>query len=378
MSISKIFFYDFFNKRKVKRIILLLALLPVLFLVILKDVHFTSSYAGLIGITIALASTSYTLSSYATTDKLRLYISLPINSKRLIWGLVITLYSDTLLERMSIFIIAALFIFSDPFIIILSVIGSAFICVVIIVALLLAMNAKKWSVFAINLLAMILTVCSSIILSNNILYWIAVNIFIMAIPLTTLMVFDSAYLVINRQIKNRITLAVFKRNYFVLTMIAEKIYLVNTVVIIGAIIAFLVLFPNEPVLLNLAWCMGAINTPAMTMLSGDKGTSKQADMLPDVKNSIVIMYLKFLIGYFSIINLIILSVISLKESSYSLTNITVALIVTALEVAITIILEKKWRLTNWQIQKELWRNPRKYIAPIIVFLVTTAIFLILG
>lgn len=378
VNISKIFFFDFFNIRKIKRIIFLLVLLPVLFSLILKDVTFTTNYAGLTGITIAFASTVYTLSSYATMDKLKLYMSLPISSKNFIWGLIVALYIDTLLEKLSFFIIATFFIYSNPINIILSALVTTFICVVAIVALLLTMNAQKWNVFIINIFAMVGIVFASIILSNSLLYWILVNICLMIIPITTLMIFDSVNLVINHQLKKHLSFTFLNKNYFALTMIMEKIFVVNTLFIIVIIISFLAMMPHFSVIVNLAWCLGAINTPAMTMLSGDKSISKQADMLPDLKKSLIIMYLKFLTGYFLLINMIILVFVGLKERNFTVMNVAIAVIVTMIEVVTTTMLEKKMRLTNWQIRKELWRHPRKYIVPIIVFTVTTVVSLVLA
>jgi len=377
MCVSKIFLLDFFNNKKIIKIIFTLVLLPLILSQAFSNLNFSSRYAGIIGVTTALASTLYTLSSYATTDKLKLYISLPISSKKLIWGLICIIYLDILFDKLAIFIIVVFLIFIDPLSVVLPTIFTSFICVVNVVALLLTMNKKNKILMWANLFSILGVILSSIILSGNLPFWVAVNIIMLAIPIITTMVYDSAYLMINRQAKSQSTLGLMSRNYFILTMLMEKIYLINTFAIIALIIGFILMSPDEPLILNLAWCLGSINTPAMTMLSGDKWISKQVDMLPNTKKSVINMYLNFLIFYFMLINLLICLVISIKEGSFSWINVLIIVVVTILEVSITIIFEQKWRITDWQIKNELWHHPRKYITPIVIFIIISGISIIM-
>jgi len=167
-------------------------------------------------------------------------------------------------------------------------------------------------------------------------------------------------------------------NYFFRVLLTEKIYLTNTLMVVLFAVVFLFLFAEQgnPVMMSVAWCVAAVNTPATTMISGDKWLARQSDMLPGCYKDIWGMYRRFLTIYFSTVNIIVLAACLIRSERvvpYMLMQFAAA---TSLEVYITVYLEKHKRIAGWQTKQQLWRNPRKYILPAIVFIVACGISMI--
>jgi ABC-type branched-subunit amino acid transport system permease subunit len=84
------------------------------------------------------------------------------------------------------------------------------------------------------------------------------------------------------------------------------------------------------------------------MLSGDKALMRQEKMLPRHSRLMVGGYASFLSVYFAAVNAYVIS----------------------------LYLERKFPIRQWQKKQEVWRNPRKYILPIIVCVVALAPYLL--
>lgn len=148
----------------------------------------------------------------------------------------------------------------------------------------------------------------------------------------------------------------------------EKIYIVNTICIIAFLIVLCVISRKNPIMINLTWCIGSINTPFLTMVSGDKWIARHIDMLPVKQNNIYKQYSLFLAGYFILINIVIILSKYAILNRFMLNDIFLALLLVFLETALAGILERNYRIKGWQTKQELWKNPRKYILPLVVFI----------
>ena len=80
-------------------------------------------------------------------------------------------------------------------------------------------------------------------------------------------------------------------------------------------------------------------------------------------------YIKVLALYFIIINTIIV-VINFNKVQPTYLLIVNMVIVTIIEVFVSYKLESLRPITNTKTQNEIWKHPRKYILPIIVFVIS--------
>ena len=78
------------------------------------------------------------------------------------------------------------------------------------------------------------------------------------------------------------------------------------------------------------------------------------------------MYLRCLLYYYLFINFLI--AIVYITSSHSIIFLVWVGIFTLFESALYLFLEKYWYIKKWNIKKELWKHPRKYIVPMMTYL----------
>jgi len=152
-------------------------------------------------------------------------------------------------------------------------------------------------------------------------------------------------------------------NYFFKFFLAEKVYIINTIFIVAAIIFVSFTIPGE-ISFCLACAIGAVNTPLLTVFSTEKGLTSVDNMLPSTYKSLKKDYIFTLFVYFALVQVLIMM---LHFDIMSLKLIVGLVVLTEVEVLITIYLEKKYPIQGYKTTTEVWRNPRKYILPAIVF-----------
>ena len=77
--------------------------------------------------------------------------------------------------------------------------------------------------------------------------------------------------------------------------------------------------------------------------------------------------------YYLVTNTVVLALTILHAGDFKPYLLIQFTIVVLLEVILVSYLETKKRIIGWQTKQQLWRNPRKYIMPAIVFIVCCAI-----
>ncbi|MGT2907004.1 hypothetical protein [Streptococcus dentiloxodontae] len=202
-------------------------------------------------------------------------------------------------------------------------------------------------------------------------------IFLFAIPITKsfyLLIFllilewiivlknDSRFYLDDLSIKNH---KVNFGNYFFTAVAKERYFYFNTVASIFFI--GLLFFQDLPTILKfpMLFTVASMNTPLTTLISG---TPQMKTHLQSLPNSFIVynMYLQCLISYFFITNTLVASLYI-----YSTHNLYILIWVwtyTILEAASYLFLEKYITINHWNIKKELWKHPRKYIIPLLTYL----------
>lgn len=368
---TKMFLKDFITVQRIKMSIIAFVVLTVMLSAFQLDKYSSPSAAGIIGIMICFFPTMYTMYAYAVIEHIRLYLTLPVSSKRTILSFSIALFVDTLLERMILVFAAVFFLFENPLPTIVFIFFSGFVTVLINVIILLGVNSKNFFTCQVGFLLFIGLIADCIFVSNLFIQ-IGIALFIGLVGILLMMHHDSINLAVSRQGAKSKRIG---RNYFFNVLLSEKMYLLNTVVVLIFAGIFLFNFAGRgnPIMISIVWGLAAVNTPVTTMMSGDKSLIRQSEMLPDKGGAIMGMYRRFLIAYFFITNMIVLLLCFVSSGRFIPYLIIQFIAALAIEVVVTIFLETKKRITNWQTKQQLWRNPRKYITTGLVLVVNCII-----
>ncbi len=373
---TNVFLRDFITKKKIKRYFLYLVLFALGIWVLRVNgnlIALNQEWIGLLGITVAFASTSYTIYTYSLAEKIRFYLTLPIGRYQILFAYFFALFTVTMIQRISFLLVILLFAESGVMLLehIVLLITVVFVTVLLNVGILLAKNkGSKWKVLC-NFICLGIVAVLCVLKQPN---WMR----ILEVPVVGILGIllwknqRATDLILFHNIKKNRKKEKKSTNYFFRVLQAEKIYRTNTLCILCFLLLWCVIARENSILFGISWSIGAVNTPFLTMLSGDVYLTRQVAMLPEKKNSVYRQYTAFLAVYFLMINSIILGagIIIFKEWEISKIIFLVIewLLVSLVEVFLGIYLEKKHRINGWQTKQELWKHPRKYLLPAIVFL----------
>lgn len=375
MIATRIFLKDMITKKKVKNYFIFIFLFFIIayesFGEFIRDT-FGMSNISYITMAVMITSTAYLIHTYSLYEKVKNYISLPISNSRLLLGFVFSLILVSLLERISFLLIIVLIsnnnlLINIPLVIIVSILS-----ILINVWILILINKKRkleW--------VLVVAVLLSYILISYFNFSIFINIAVMllcyVISLIGILKEDSLYIAINGNKSALVTRFKYGGNYFFKVLMNEKIYIINTLMLLVLIVFLSAIQMDNFIVSSMVWAIGAVNTPVLTMLSSDPHLRRQAKMLSTKQQGIWSMYKRFVSIYFLLINGFILMLNIVLKNNDILINTCIFVVLSVIEPIIAFVLEDKFSLTNWQTKQELWKHPRKYVLPLIVFLGITII-----
>ena len=373
---NKMFIRDFITPTKLKKYLIYIAIFAFLMELLFKDkvlIYFSDSASSVIGIGIAFSSTAYVIYTYSVLENIRLYLTLPIRKGKVFGAFFLALWLCSIIQRIS-FVIILIAYFNDHIIenIVLLLVNSG-VAVLINIGILLGKNAKKTGSIILNFIL----VCILLLIGYCDLLFLYKLFFALLIGICAILSFgkkDITDLIIYHEpktSKRRLT-----TNYFLRVVTTEKIYLINTFCIVVFLIVLFLISKSNPIMMNLTWCVGAVNTPFLTMISSDPWVSRHIDMLPERKNNIFMQYRIFLTVYFIFINVLIVAAKYFLIGGAWWKDIIFAVLLIIFETHFSTMLENKHRIVGWQTKQELWKNPRKYILPLGVFTCATIFYLI--
>ena len=162
-------------------------------------------------------------------------------------------------------------------------------------------------------------------------------------------------------------------NYFLKFILAENVYLINTLGIILMIIFVSLMMPGA-IKIPLALAIATVNTPLLTIFSTDDGINTYKKMLPGSNKSLDKDYIKTLFVYFSMIHVIIL----LANWGYMSAKFIICLIAfTIFDTFVAYLMENKYRIVGKKTTMAVWKSPRKYILGAVVFVIAFLVFVII-
>ncbi|MBE6051048.1 MAG: hypothetical protein E7214_10465 [Clostridium sp.] len=379
MIATRIFLKDMVTKKKVKNYLIFI----FLFLIIAYQAFeefiretFGLSNISYITMAVMITSTAYLIHTYSLYEKVKNYISLPISNSRFLLGFVFSLILVSLLERISFLLIVVVISNNNLLVNIPIVVIGSILAILVNVWVLILINKKRkleWILVAAVLLSYILVSYFDVSVFINISVMLLCNV----ISLIGILKEDSLYIAINRNKAALITKFRYGGNYFFKVLMNEKIYIINTTMLL-VLIVFLSAIQNDNFIVSsMVWAIGAVNTPVLTMLSSDSHLRRQAKMLSNNKQGIWSMYKRFVFIYFLLVNAFILGLNIFLKNNNIIINICIFVVLSVIEPIIAFTLEDKFQLTNWQTKQELWKHPRKYILPLVVFLGVTMAFILI-
>lgn len=162
-------------------------------------------------------------------------------------------------------------------------------------------------------------------------------------------------------------------NYFLKFILAENVYLINTVGIILMIIFVSLIMPG-PIKIPLALAIATVNTPLLTIFSTDKGLATYKNMLPKTYKSLDKDYIKVLFIYFALVHIIIL-LANLRQISVKL--IISLIVFTIFDTLMAYTMENRYPIVGKKTTMAVWKSPRKYILGAVVFILAFVIFIII-
>lgn len=372
-EIGKLFLKDFFTKKKLLQYVLLNLAFVLLLETTLKDTLIISNRALIITTMIVLVpATFYLLSTYTNFHKVRSYISLPYKSRTFLGGFLLSVLTLTFFEKSLLLLVLAGICGQNIVLDITCVILMTMWSVSISIALYLGINSTSIKTWIVSLISCILIAVSFLNIKMQLLFVGIACLFSIRATLS-----EKSISLINRRghvVEQR--KVILSYNYFLQVLIHEKIYFINTAMLLGFTVLLVSLPYKSSIFPALMWAIGAVNTPVLTMFSANPQLRRQNEMLPAYQWDLRHQYLWFLIGYFSIYNLLVALCQILFLNGNIMQVIPIALITACIEVVLGYILEIKYPLTNWQTKQDLWKHPRKYLISIIIFLLATFITLL--
>lgn len=378
MIASKIFLKDMITKKKVKNYLLFIFLFAFIVYQLFGEFiqsAFNENNISCITMIVIFTSTSYSICTYSLYEKVKNYISLPITRSRFLLGFIISLFFVSFLERISLIIIVVCLSGTNLLVNISMVIIVSILCILLNVWMLMLINRRNKLELV---LLVIVLLCSIFTFYFNMIVFLKLLIIAgcCLVALVNILKKESIYIAIIRSSRTLLTRFKSRGNYFINILMNEKIYIINTAMLIGTIIFLIVIKMDNYIIWSFTWTVGAVNTPVLTMLSSDLHLRKHAEMISDRTDGIWKMYMRFIIIYFVSINIFIFALNVLVDRDKLIPNIIALVILCIIEPLIAYLLEIKFPLLKWQTKQDLWKHPRKYIISITVFFIMTIIGII--
>jgi hypothetical protein len=159
--------------------------------------------------------------------------------------------------------------------------------------------------------------------------------------------------------------------YLLRYLITNKNYLFNTagLCVIAGVMPFILGQFEGVNVMPLGFAVLCLNTPIYILLSCDPGLEQAVRTLPGQAKRFCTNYCFFIFSVNMAVNSVYLISWQIGKSSVNSTEIITALIIALQSAILSVMLEWFCPVRNWKIEDDLWRHPRKYIVPLIMFLV---------
>lgn len=364
----KVFLKDIFDKKMIFRYISFSILVYLSANMILKEwinIEKISVKNFEIYVIVGLCfSIFFFVRTYIKNDRIMPYYTLPVSKTKVNESFIICILLDTFLRKISI-LMAFMLNFN---------IGNIFYLkfflmlpgIIILSCLLNTTNIGKYNKYILTCNSIIYVYIVRILSFNNNLIisiiWGLSICFFYCIYIRNYFMKHAFFKVDISDQLSKFTLS----NYFLKFFWAENVYIINTIGIFVMIILIGLFSPKE-ISIPLSCAVGTINTPLLTIFSTERELIDMNNLFPNKFRSLSRDYIFVISGYFIVVQTIIL-IMNFKYVSIKM--LVHFLIVVMIEVYFSYILEKKKPIKNKKTTVQIWKNPRKYILTVIIFLIS--------
>jgi len=159
--------------------------------------------------------------------------------------------------------------------------------------------------------------------------------------------------------------------YLLRYLITNKNYLLNSagLCVIAGVMPFLLGQFEGVNVMPLGFAVLCLNTPICILLSCDPGLEQAVRTLPRQAKRFCMNYCFFIFSINMAVNSVYLISWQIGKGGVNSTEIITALIIALQSAVLSVLLEWFCPVRNWKIENDLWHHPRKYVVPLIMFLV---------
>lgn len=355
----KLFVKDLFDRQRLIKYLIYAIVVYVNLDVLLnnrQDIVFNERF--LIFVAFALAgSIFYYIRGYVANDRILSYYALPVSNQSLNRNVILAIIIDTIFSKL-VLVFIALYLLKTPFDFYIKVT----LIMLVITFFAAASNTLNLSIGKLLIILALTLLTLYVIINYRFFYGGIASLVDIAIVSALL---KNIYFSTRTNSKiNKVHI----KNYFLKFAFAESVYIINSLAIIIMIFFASLALPGD-IGVVIACAVGAVNAPLLTMFSSSEDLRNYGKMFPNTKASLQKDYIKVLALYFLIINAMIV-VINFNKIDPSYLLIVNMVIVTIVEVFVSHKLESLKPIANTKTQNEIWKHPRKYILPIIVFVIS--------
>ena len=151
-------------------------------------------------------------------------------------------------------------------------------------------------------------------------------------------------------------------NYFWISLFQERYFSINFVFTLIFLLLILIQDYEAPLKIIILLTIASVNTPLTTLISADKDLIDHVKSLPK-SLFFYLMYYRVLLTYFLSVNLFVALLLKILF-------LLGVMILAVVEAVLHLLIEIYFPLRKWNLKRECWKHPRKYIVPSIVFLLS--------
>ncbi len=163
--------------------------------------------------------------------------------------------------------------------------------------------------------------------------------------------------------------------YFFRYLSCHKNYLLNTAVM-WCVALVLPYFFSEMAGLSVipvGFAILSLNTPICILLSCDPDLERAVRFLPGQKRRFCIPYCLFIFLCNMAADVIFLCSWQIQSGSVTVLMIAEAVFFALQSAVLSVLLEWFYPIRGWKIESDLWHHPRKYVVPVVMFLLAGAV-----
>ena len=353
-------FRDLVSKNRL--FLFLVSLVFALYYHVVGNKFSTSFQVLLISTAIVTAlSTFQLLYSYFSIDRVQAYYQLPLSLNRFKGSFLTVTFLLNLLERLLLLLLflgVRLDLLQSFKLVLLSLL-------VILSVFYVFIQFNTSPSFLEGVLIFVTTV-----LTVSSLWVQQVSYMILLSTLLTVFIFKNEDLI---SISKNDQLLVAKRrsgNYFWISLFQERYFSINFVFTLIFLLLILIQDYDAPLKIMILLTIASVNTPLTTLISADKDLIDHIKSLPK-SLFFYLMYYRVLLTYFLSVNLLVaflLKILILPD--LGILFLLGVMILAVVEAFLHLLLEIYYPLRKWNLKRECWKHPRKYIVPSIVFLLS--------